>query len=65
MPMYNLLEYSLNYSGTTGSLFYSQDGAANLNADIENTNAFKSFKYKAKLLETQLLSLLQIKVMEF
>ena len=51
MPMYNLLEYSSNYSGTTGSLwFYSQDGATNLNADIENTNAFKSFKYKAKFL---------------
>ena len=51
MPMYNLIEYSLNYSETRGSLwFYSEDEAANFNADIINTNNFKSFKYKAKLL---------------
>ena len=30
-PMYNLLEYNLNYSGATGNLwFYSKDEAANL-----------------------------------
>ena len=52
MPVYNLIEYSSNYSETKGSLwFYSKDGANNFNADIENTNNFKSFKYKAKLLE--------------
>ena len=52
MLMYNLIEYSLNYSNATGSLwFYSKDEAANLNAIIANTNDFKFFRYKAKLLE--------------
>ena len=51
MPMYNLIEYSSNYSETTGSLwFYSKDEATDFNADIANDNSFKSFKYKAKLL---------------
>ena len=51
MPMYNLIEYSSNYSETTGRLrFYSKDQATNFNNDIENSNDFKSFKYKAKLL---------------
>ena len=49
--MYNLIEYSWNYSVTTGSLwFYSKDKATNFNADIVNDNYFKSFEYKAKLL---------------
>ena len=53
MPMYNLTEYSSNYSETTGSLqFYSNDEATNFNADFANTNNFKSFKYIAKLLGT-------------
>ena len=30
--------------------FYSKDKATNFNADIEDTNNFKSFKYRAKLL---------------
>ena len=51
MPMYNLIEYSSNYSETTGSLwFYSKDETTNFNADIANHNNFKSFEYKAKLL---------------
>ena len=51
MPMYNLIEYSSNYSETTGSLwFYSKDEATDFNADIANDNSFKSFKYKATLL---------------
>ena len=51
MPMYNLIEYSSNYSETTGSLwFYSKDEATNFNNNIENTDDFESFKYKAKLL---------------
>ena len=51
--MYNLIEYSSNYSETKGSLwFYSKDEATIFNAVIENTDNFKSFKYKAKLLET-------------
>ena len=44
MPMYNLTEYSSNYSETTRSLwFYSNDKAINFNADIVNINNFKSF----------------------
>ena len=51
MAMYNLKEYSSNYSKTKGSLwFYSKDGASNFNNNIANTD-FKFFKYKTKLLE--------------
>ena len=51
MPMNNSIEYSSNYSETTGSLwFYSKDEGTNFNADIANNNNFKSFEYKAKLL---------------
>ena len=51
MPMCNLVEYSSNYSATTGSLwFYSKDEVTNFNADIVNNNNFKSFGYNAKLL---------------
>ena len=50
MTMYNLIEYSSNYSDTTGSLwFYSKDEATNFNADIGDNVAFKSFVYKTKL----------------
>ena len=52
--MYNLLEYSSDYSGTTGSLwFYSKFEATSFNADISYNNSvnnFKSFEYKDKLL---------------
>ena len=51
MPMKNLIEYSSNYFETRGSLwFYSKDEVANIDADIANTDQFKSFKCKAKLL---------------
>ena len=51
MPMYNLIEYSWNYSETTGSLwFYSKDEATNFNVDIANTNNLKSFKCKTNVL---------------
>ena len=51
MPMYNLLEYSSDYSDTKGSLwFYSKDEVTTLNADIGNNNASKSFEYKVNLL---------------
>ena len=51
--MYNLTECSSKNSETTGSLwFYSKDEATNFNADIDNTDDFKSFKYKAKSIET-------------
>ena len=49
--MYSLIEYSSNYSETTGRLwFYSNDEVANFNNNIANINNFKYFKYKAKLL---------------
>ena len=39
MPVYNLIEYSSNYSETTGSLsFYSKDETTNFDADIANNN---------------------------
>ena len=51
MPIYNLIEYSSNYSETAGRpLFYSKDEATNFDADIANTDEFKFFKYKTKLL---------------
>ena len=63
--MYKLIEYSSNYSKTTGSLwFYSKDKAANFNTNI-SSNDCKSFGYHAKFLRIQLLNSLQIKLMEF
>ena len=45
------MKYSSNYSATTGSLWcYSKDEATNFNADIANTDSFKFFRYKVKLL---------------
>ena len=36
MSMYNLIEYSSNYSETTRSVwFYAKDEATNFNADME------------------------------
>ena len=49
--MYNLIEHSSNYSQTAGSIcFYSKDEATNFDADNVNTDEFKPFQYKAKLL---------------
>ena len=49
--MYNLIQYSSNYSETTGSLwFYSKDETTDFNAYIVNDDNFKSFEYNAKLL---------------
>ena len=40
--MYNLIEYSSNYSETTGSLwFYYKDEITNFNADIANNDDLK------------------------
>ena len=53
MPMYNLLEYSSNYSDTTGSLWFcSKDVSANFNANFVSNNNFISFKYKSRLENT-------------
>ena len=47
MPMYNLLEYSQNYSITSGSLWnYYRDEIYNFN---DNASDGKSFKYKTKI----------------
>ena len=49
ISIYDLIEYSLNYSDTTVSLwFYSKDKGTNFNDKIENTDDFKPFWYKAK-----------------
>ena len=51
--MCDLIEYNSNCSETTGKLwFYSKDEATNFNANIANTDDFKSFQSKAKLLKT-------------
>ena len=45
--MYNLIEYSSDYSETLGSLwFYSKNGATNFNAEISNNDDFKSYTDK-------------------
>ena len=51
MAVYNLLEYSSNYSDKKVNLqFYSKDEANNLNAKIQTNNGFRSLDYKNKLL---------------
>ena len=50
MTMYNLIEYSGNYSDTSGSLWqFKRDEIIN-NADVTNDNNAPSFKYKANLI---------------
>ena len=50
MPMYNLIEYSDNYSDTSGSLWnFKRDEIIN-NADVTNDNNAPSFKYEANLI---------------
>ena len=49
MPMYNLIEYSDNYSNTSGSLWQFKRDEITNNADVNNDNA-SSFKYKASLI---------------
>ena len=49
MPMCNLIEYSDNYSNTSGTLWqFARDEIVN-NADVSHDNA-TSFKYKANLI---------------
>ena len=48
--MCNLIKSSSNYSETKESLWF-QNKAANFNANITNTNNFKSSMYKTKLSE--------------
>ena len=50
MPMYNLIEYSDNYSDTSGSLWrFKRDEIPAGDADLTISNS-QSFKYKAALL---------------
>ena len=51
MPMYNLIEYSDNYSDTSGTLWqFARDETIN-NADVTNDNNPFSFKCKANLFD--------------
>ena len=48
--MYNLIEYSDNYSDTSGSLWnFKRDERTN-NADVTNDDNAPSFKYKSNLI---------------
>ena len=52
MPMYNLIEYSDNYSDTSGSLWQFKRDKLNVNdvnTVLTNDNA-PSFKYKASII---------------
>ena len=51
MPMYNLIEYSDNYSDTSGSLWNFQRDEIINNADVTNDDNAPSFKYKANLID--------------
>ena len=49
MPMYNLIEYSDNYSDTSGSLWqFKRDETIN-NADVTKENNAPLFKYKTNV----------------
>ena len=51
MPMYNLIEYSSNYSEITESFwFYSKDEATDFINNMAKIDNSKSFKYRVKLL---------------
>ena len=50
MPMYNLIEYSDNYSDTSWSLWqFKRDEVPGNNADLTVNNS-QSFKYRAALI---------------
>ena len=50
MPMHNLIEYSDNYSDTSGSLWnFKRDEIVNIK-NVTNDNNAPSFKYKANLI---------------
>ena len=49
MPMYNLIEYSDNYSDTSGRLWQFKRGEIATNANVCNANSFL-FKYKSSLI---------------
>ena len=53
MPMYNLFEYSDNYSDTSGSLWQFKRDEQNMNYTNSDdvTTANSTFKYKSNILE--------------
>ena len=54
MPMYNLIEYSDNYSDTSGSLWQFKRDEQNINSGVPvdvNATSSASFKYKSRFLE--------------
>ena len=62
MPIYNLIEYSLNYSKTTGKLwFYSKDEATNFNVDNADNIILNVLSIRLRYYEIQL----QMEQMEF
>ena len=50
MPMYNLIEYSDNYSDTSGTLWQFKRDEINNNAPVTNNNNAPSFKYKKSII---------------
>ena len=50
MPMYKLIEYSDNYSDTSGSLWQFKRDEITNNGDVTNDKNVPSFKYKANLI---------------
>ena len=50
MPIYNLIEYSDNYSDTSGSLWNLKRDEIINNPDVTNDDNAPSFKYKANLI---------------
>ena len=53
MPMYNLIEYSDNYSDTSGSLWGFKRDEIDNNSNVTNNDSTPSFKYKAVILVIQ------------
>ena len=49
MPMYNLIEYSDNYSDTSGSLWFFKRDEINTDANVSPANS-SSFKYKSSFI---------------
>ena len=50
MPIYNLIEYSDNYSDTSGGLWDFKRDEIDNNSNVANNDNAPSFKYKASLL---------------
>ena len=51
MPMYNLIEYSVNYADTSGRLWGFKKDEVVDNANVTNDDGAPSIKYKADLID--------------